>query len=81
MKWKEKKISEELAGKQTAVTSFPLTTMENLMLSIMAGKEECPRREVQQTGGENDLGNELGKINNCMEDTRSDCGTAPAPVS
>lgn len=32
-------------------------------------------------GGENDLGNELGKISNCMEDTRSDCGTAPAPVS
>lgn len=41
-KQQQKKTSEELAGRETALTSFPPTTMENLILNIMAENEECP---------------------------------------
>lgn len=65
----EKKISEDLAGRETALTSFPPTTVENLTFTIMAEKEERPHREVHQTGGANDLGNE-----SLTHIARYDCG-------
>lgn len=60
-RWNGKKIPAELAGREIELTSFPPTTMENLILHLLAENEECSHREVHETGCENDLGNELGK--------------------
>lgn len=62
-KWK-KNLSEELAGREIALTSFSPTTVENLIFSLWLKMKNAPQRDTQNRLSQWPVRMDSGEVNN-----------------